>query len=214
MDVQGAIIERLTGKALPEVFRERLFEPPGMIDTAFHTPPEKQHRLATLYFGHKGEPLARSSNPLLPDHEAPPTLASGGGGLVSTATDYARYAQMLLNGGLFGGQRLMSERAVRLQITNHLPDWMLEHRYLAGHQHIRPGFGYGFNGVVFTDPALAGVPVGRGTYHWDGAAGTWFWADPENDLVFVGLIQLLSWSAPPLQVTTQTMMADALIGAA
>jgi len=211
MDVQGAVIERLTGKSLPEVMRERIFAPLGMVDTAFHTPPEKRHRLAALYFGQKDQPLTAMANPLSPDRDAPPSLASGGGGLVSTAQDYARYAQMLLNGGTFGGHRLMSDAAVRLQMTNHLPDWMLEHRYLAGHQHIRPGFGYGFNGVVFTDPALAGVPVGRGTYHWDGAAGTWFWVDPENDLVFVGLIQLLSWSAPPLQVTTQTMMADALV---
>lgn len=211
MDIQGAIIERLSGQSLPDFFRERIFEPLGMTDTAFHIPPEKRARLATLYFGKEGEPLAVMTNPLLPEYDQPPALASGGGGLYSTATDYARYAQMLLNGGAFGGKRLLSEAAVKLQMTNHLPDWMLEHRYLVGQQHIRPGFGYGFNGVVFTDPALAGVPVGRGTYHWDGAAGTWFWVDPENDLVFVGLIQLLSWNAPPLQVTTQTMMAEALV---
>ncbi|MDB5470093.1 MAG: beta-lactamase [Caulobacter sp.] len=210
MDIQGAIIERLSGQSLPDFMRTRIFEPLGMTDTAFHTPPDKRHRLATLYFGRQGEALSPMLNPLLPDHETPPGLASGGGGLVSTASDYARFAQLLLNGGEFGGRRLLSEAAVKLQMTNHLPDWMLEHRYLAGHQHIRPGFGYGFNGVVFTDPDLAGIPVGRGTYHWDGAAGTWFWADPENDLLFVGMVQLLSWASPPLQATTQTMMAQAL----
>ena len=68
------------------------------------------------------------------------------------------------------------------------------------------------NGAVFTDPDAAGVPVGKGAYHWDGAAGTWFWVDPVNDLLYVGLVQLLSETAPPLQKTTQTMMADAIVG--
>jgi CubicO group peptidase (beta-lactamase class C family) len=209
MDVQGAIVERLTGQSLPDFMQARIFGPLGMSDTAFHTPPEKLDRLATLYFGEENG-LAPFANPLLPDHAAPPGLASGGGGLVSTALDYARYAQMLLNGGALDGRRILSAEAVKQQMTNQLPDWMLETRYLAGKQHIRPGFGYGYNGVVFTDPALAGVPVGRGTYHWDGAAGTWFWVDPENDLLFVGMIQLMSWDGPPLQAITQTLMAEAM----
>ena len=87
---------------------------------------------------------------------------------------------------------------------------MLETRFVAGHQKFRPGFGYGYNGVVFTDPGLAGIPVGEGTYHWDGAAGTWFWVDPTNDLLFVGMIQLLSYTAPPLQETTQILMSEAI----
>ncbi|HVT70091.1 MAG TPA: hypothetical protein VHF26_20250 [Trebonia sp.] len=76
--------------------------------------------------------------------------------------------------------------------------------------HFRPGFGFGYNGVVVYDPEAAGLPVGRGTYFWDGAAGTWFWVDPENDLLFVGMIQLFSYAAPPLQALTQVAMAQAL----
>ena len=95
-------------------------------------------------------------------------------------------------------------------MSNHLPQALMDHGFLAGHQRIRPGFGFGFNGVVFTDPALAGVPVGKGTYHWDGAAGTWFWVDPANDLIFVGMTQSLSYTAPPLQAMTQMLMADAV----
>ena len=79
-----------------------------------------------------------------------------------------------------------------------------------GHQPIRPGFGYGFNGAVFTDPALAGSKVGRGTYLWDGAAGTWFWIDPENDLLFVGMIQRLDERCPPIQPMVQTLIGEAL----
>ncbi len=211
MDVQGAIIERLSGQSLPDFMRTRIFEPLGMADTAFYIAPEKKHRLATLYFKAPDTPLtALAVNPVRPDPEAEPKLAMGGGGLFSTALDYARYAQMLLNGGEFGGKRIVSAEGVCEQMTNRLPDELLETRFVAGHQKFRPGFGYGYNGVVFTDPGLAGIPVGEGTYHWDGAAGTWFWVDPTNDLLFVGMIQLLSYTAPPLQETTQILMSEAI----
>jgi len=212
MDVQGAIIERLSGQNLPDFMRERIFEPLGMIDTAFHTPPEKKPRLATLYRSSVSRGLVPlAANPLLPDHAAPPALASGGGGLISTVGDYARFAQMLLNGGEFAGKRIVSGEGLKLMMTNQLSEEMLAQGWGVGKQQIRPGFGYGFNGVVFTDPEAAGIPVGRGTYHWDGAAGTWFWVDPANDLIFVGMVQLLSETAPPLQATTQTLMADAIL---
>jgi CubicO group peptidase (beta-lactamase class C family) len=212
MDVQGAIIERLSGQSLADFMRTRIFEPLGMTDTAFFVPPEKRDRLASLYFKPLDGPLEKlAENPMRPDPESEPGLAMGGGGLFSTALDYARYAQMLLNGGELDGRRIVSAAGVHEQMTNRLPDVLLETRFVAGHQKFRPGFGYGYNGVVFTDPALAGIPVGRGTYHWDGAAGTWFWVDPENDLAFVGMIQLLSYGAPPLQERTQVLMAQAIV---
>ena len=155
--------------------------------------------------------LVAMESPLLPDHEAQPALASGGGGLISTAADYARFAQMLLNGGEFGGARFLKPESVKLMTANHLTEDLMSGAFGVGHQAIRPGFGYAWDGAVFTDPQLAGVPVGKGTYQWDGAAGTWFWVDPVHDLLYVGLVQLLSETAPPLQKTTQTMMADALI---
>ncbi len=213
MDVQGAIVEKLSGQTLPEFMRTRIFEPLGMVDTAFHTPPEKRARRATLYrWSPRQQKLLEAPNILGTDHASPPVIANGGGGLVSTLSDYARFAQMLLNGGELDGKRIVSAAALKQQMTNHLSEEMLETRYGVGHQQIRPGFGYGFNGAVFTDPEKSGVPVGKGTYHWDGAAGTWFWVDPANDLLYVGLIQLLSETAPPLQKTTQTMMADAIVG--
>jgi CubicO group peptidase (beta-lactamase class C family) len=212
MDIQGALIERLSGQALPQFMHDRIFAPLGMTDTAFHTPPEKRHRLATLYRSSKSRGLASVANPLMRDHDRAPALASGGGGLISTAADYARFAQMLLNGGELGGARIISPEATKLQMSNHLPQEMLAAGFGVGHQQIRPGFGYGFDGAVFTDPALAGIPVGEGTYQWDGAAGTWFWVDPKNDVVYVGMIQLLSEASPPLQSNTQTWMAEAIIG--
>ena len=211
MDVQGALIERLTGQSLPDFMQARIFGPLGMTDTAFHTPPEKADRLAALYLKAGDAPLTAIANPLRPDCDAPPALAMGGGGLVSTIGDYARFAQMLLNKGELDGQRIISPQAATLMMSNHLPDALMEKGFVAGHQRIRPGFGFGFNGVVFTDPEAAGVPVGKGTYHWDGAAGTFFWVDPANDLLFVAMTQHLSYTAPPLQALTQALMADAII---
>jgi CubicO group peptidase (beta-lactamase class C family) len=213
MDVQGAIIEQLSGMSLPEFMRTRIFEPLGMVDTAFHTPPEKALRRATLYrWSPTKQALVVSPSLLGGDHEAPPALANGGGGLVSTAHDYARFAQMLLNGGELDGKRIVSAAALQLMMSSALTEEFVAKGWGVGAQQLRPGFSYAFNGAVFTDPSLAGVPVGKGTYHWDGAAGTWFWVDPVHDLLYVGMIQLLSESAPPLQKTTQTMMADAIIG--
>ena len=207
MDVEGAIIERLSGQSLANFLRERIFAPLGMTDTAFYTPPAKADRLAALYLKMGDTPLTQIANPMRPDYDAEPTLAMGGAGLISTIGDYARFAQMLLD----RGGSVMSEAAARLMMTNHLPQSLMDHGFVAGHQRIRPGFGMGVNGVVFTDPDAAGVPVGRGTYHWDGAAGTWFWVDPENDLLFIGMTQFLSYTAPPLQARAQTLLAEALI---
>ncbi|HUZ11454.1 MAG TPA: serine hydrolase domain-containing protein [Caulobacteraceae bacterium] len=209
MDVQGAIVEKLSGQSLPDFYRTRIFEPLGMADTAFHTPPHKKPRLATLYRWTAANGLEPMKNPLARDHESPPALANGGGGLVSTAADYARFAQMLLNGGELHGRRIVGAEALKLQMSNHLSDEIMRGGYGVGLQQIRPGYGHGFDGAVFTDPAAAGVPVGRGTYQWDGAAGTWFWVDPVHDLLYVGLIQRLGENAPALQRITQTMMADA-----
>ena len=182
-----------------------------MVDTAFHTPPEKKPRLATLY--RKGASGLKPAQNLLAggDPETPPAVAVAGGGLVSTAADYARFAQMLLNGGELDGKRIVSAAALKEQMTNHLSDALVNGGFGVGLQQIRPGYGYAWDGSVFYDPDAAGVPVGLGTYQWDGAAGTWFWVDPTNDLLFVGLIQLFSEAAPPLQKISQTMMADAYV---
>jgi CubicO group peptidase (beta-lactamase class C family) len=209
MDVQGAIIEKLSGQSLPDFYRTRIFEPLGMADTAFHTPPEKRARLARLYrWSPRQKRLVEAPNILGADHEAPPALAVGGGGLVSTLADYARFAQMLLNGGELEGRRVVSAAAVKQQMSNHLPEALTRGGFGVGLQQMRPGYGHGFDGAVFYDPAAAGVPVGEGTYQWDGAAGTWFWVDPVRELLFVGLIQRFAEDGEPLQKITQTMMAD------
>jgi len=214
MDVQGAIIEALTGMSLADFMRTRIFEPLKMVDTGFWAPPEKAKRLATLYHvSDKRGLVALEKPPMLGDNLSPPRLASGGGGLVSTLDDYARFAQMLLNLGTLDGVRVISPEAVALMSTNHLPAWMLEAGFGIGAMQIRPGFGYGFNGAVFTDPDAAGLPVGRGTYEWDGAAGTWFWVDWANDLIFVGMIQRFvnAEGYQNAQQLTQKLLAGAIM---
>jgi len=215
MDVQGAIIEAVAGQPLAQFMRERIFEPLGMVDTGFFAPPEKQARLATLYrTSRKHGLVAMERPPMLGDNLSPPAVPSGGGGLVSTVGDYARFAQMLLDRGELNGVRILSADAVAQMSANHLSDALIGGGFGVGHQAIRPGFGHGYNCAVFTVPALAGLPVGKGTFQWDGAAGTWFWVDPENDLIFVGMIQRLSMmldQANP-QKLTQALMAAALVG--
>jgi CubicO group peptidase (beta-lactamase class C family) len=214
MDVQGAIVEALSGQSLQDFMRTRIFEPLQMTDTSFFVPPEKLGRLATLYR------ISRTKG-LVPLEESPVGVdvlkrtrtPSGGGGLASTLGDYARFAQMLLDKGQFDGVRILSPEAVALMTANHLSDGLMNAGFGVGAMAIRPGFGYGFNGAVFTDPVKAGLPVGQGTYEWDGAAGTWFWVDPENDLIFVGMIQRLSMIADltnPQQLT-QKLLAGAIV---
>ena len=211
MDVQGAVIERLTGRSLPDFMREEIFARLRMIDTDFYVPAEKLGRLATLYRHSKSRGLVEAEAMLFGrDAGRIPKIASGGGGLFSTVDDYARFAQMLLGQGELEGERIISAGAASLMCANHLSDEIMSGGYGVGHQQIRPGFGHGFNGAVFTDPARAGSGVGRGTYQWDGAAGTWFWVDPENDLICVGMIQRMDDRSPPCQRLAQAWVAEDL----
>jgi CubicO group peptidase (beta-lactamase class C family) len=192
VDIQGYLVQKLSGMPLADFMRSRIFEPLGMKDTGFYVPKEKWRRLATLYTANKAGELIPFTGPALGlNFSKPPTMPSGGGGLVSTAHDYLRFAQMLLNGGELGGVRILAPPTVRLMSSNHLHANLMTGQFGIGLQQMRPGFGYGYDMAVFTNPSLADNPVGKGTFLWDGAAGTWFWIDPEYDLVFVGMIQRL-----------------------
>jgi CubicO group peptidase (beta-lactamase class C family) len=213
MDLQGAVIERLSGQTLPDFMRTRIFQPLGMVDTDFYVPSDKQSRLATLYHMYGVSELTVLDHPAWRrDGLVIPALALGGAGLYSTLDDYARFALMLLGEGALDGVRVISSAAARLMMSNQLSDALLSAGFVAGVHRFRPGYGYGFNGAVFDDPALARSPVGRGTYQWDGASGVWFWVDPENQIVFVGMIQrMLQEGMAPLQAMTQALVAEACL---
>jgi CubicO group peptidase (beta-lactamase class C family) len=214
VDIQGYLVEKLSGKSLPDFMRERIFEPLGMKDTGFCVPKEKMDRLATLYrVSDKNEwTPASPENDLAPDLSKPPSMPNGGGGLLATAQDYLRFAQMLLNGGQLDGVRLLAPPTVKLMTSNHLPDKLMTGEFGVGLQRMRPGMGFGFDIAVFGDPAQAGDITGKGTFLWDGAAGTWFWIDPADDMTFVGMVQRMGGHGPNMQTFSRAMVFQALVG--
>ena len=214
MDIEGYIVEKLSGQSLPDFDRDHIFIPLGMRDAGFYVPTEKRSRFVTLYTtGPNGELVANNNGGLAPrDYAREPELASGGGGMVSTAEDYYRFATMLLDGGELNGARIIAPSSVKLMTSNHVPAELLTGKFGIGHAVMRPGFGYGYNGAVEFDPAEANLPDGKGTYQWDGAAGTWFWVDPTNDVVFVGMIQrMLGPASPNLEWQSRATVYGALV---
>ena len=139
-------------------------------------------------------------------------MPSGGGGLLATAQDYLRFAQMLLNGGQLDGVRLLAPPTVKLMTSNHLPDRLMTGEFGVGLQRMRPGMGFGFDVAVFSDPAQAVDITGKGTFLWDGAAGTWFWIDPADDMIFVGMVQRMGGHGPNMQTFSRAMVFQALVG--
>jgi CubicO group peptidase (beta-lactamase class C family) len=215
MDIQGYIVEKLSGKTLPEFDREHIFTPLGMKDAGFYVPAEKRNRFSTLYTtGPNGELVVNQRGPggSSSDYAAEPALPSGGGGLVSTAEDYYRFAQMLADGGELNGKRILAPATVKLMSSNHVPRELLTGEFGIGLQVMRPGFGYGYDCAVVFDPPEANLPEGKGTFFWDGAAGTWFWIDPTNDVVFIGMIQrMLGPASPNLEYLSRAVVYQALI---
>lgn len=215
MDIQGYIVEKLSGKTLPEFYRENIFKPLGMKDAGFYVPADKRARFTTLYTtGDNGGivPADRGPGGPVSTYAAEPAMPSGGGGMVSTAEDYFRFAQMLADGGELNGTRILAPATVKLMSSNHLPAELLTGQFGIGLAQMRPGFGYGYDCAVEFDAAEANLPDGKGTFQWDGAAGTWFWIDPTNDVVFVGMIQrLLGPASPPLEYESRAVVYQALV---
>lgn len=191
MDIQGAIVEKLSGQTLPQFMQEHIFKPLDMKDSGFFVPQDKRARFAPNYRATADEQLTpiAAAGTAPEDYAAEPSMASGGGGMVTTAEDYYRFAQMLANKGELDGKRILAPATVALMTSNHLPANLLTGEFSAGQHVMRPGFGYGFNCAVVIDPGTAALSDGKGTFFWDGAAGTWFWVDPTNDIVFVAMIQ-------------------------
>lgn len=194
-DLQALVVERLSGMRFGDFLRARLFEPLGMADTGFHVPADQLHRLAEMYSddGAGGLKVATEAFDMpINDYARPPRFEGGGGGLVSTATDYARFCQMILGKGELDGARILAPATVDLMATNVIPDAVLNTINPLRLLPFNPAFGFGLDFAVTIDPRRLGVAEGRGTLSWGGGGGTWFWIDPENDLVFVGMIQRMA----------------------
>jgi CubicO group peptidase (beta-lactamase class C family) len=194
-DVLGYLVEVLSGQRFDDYLRTQIFEPLGMADTGFTVPADKLGRFAANYVRLPGSTEATiMDDPEDSPYARPKTLFSGGGGLVSTAADYLRFAEMLRRGGELDGKRLLGPRTVAYMTRNHLPDGrdlaslappgaFSETRY--------DGIGFGLGVHVVIDPVRAQVPVSAGEYGWGGLASTAFWVDPAEDLVVVFLTQLV-----------------------
>ncbi len=192
-DIQGYLVEKLSGEPLGQFLQAHIFGPLKMTDTAFTVSPAKVPRLAAAYY------TQRPDGPILEvplhggrgaqDFTQTPPMESGGGGLTSTATDYARFAQMILNKGELDGARILAPATVELMATNVIPRDVLVKSNGTTAARFTEAVGFGLDFMVVKDPRAAGSLVGPGTLSWGGAAGTWFWIDPANDLIFVGMIQ-------------------------
>lgn len=190
VNMQGYIVEKLSGMSLDRFFQQRIFTPLGMTDTQFWVDPAKANRVTPVN--------AYKDGVIVPLEPAPATVTArprflaGSGGLYSTAPDYWRFAQMLLNGGTFNGKRLLKPATVKLMATSVLQPGVMVDLY--GPK--EAGIGFGLDFAVVEDPAAARTPQGKGSFYWGGAFGTWFWIDPVNELIMVGMIQNIRGSTP------------------
>ena len=198
VDIQGYIVEKLTGQTLGQFMSDRIFKPLKMNDTAFYVAAPKAGRLAAVYAFNKELGKIEEADKIfdrpLPTYLTPPSMESGGGGLTSTTMDYARFSQMLLNGGELEGVRILSPATVQLMGTNVIPKSVLVNSNGTSGIRFNEAVGFGLDFMVVMDPRAAGTLEGKGDMSWGGAAGTWFWIDPTNDLIFVGMIQRLGGS--------------------
>jgi len=180
-DVLGRFVEVVSGKSLYAFEKERILDPLGMSDTSFYVTDEaKQGRIA--------EPLADDRSfgvdAAVNDPRVSQKLESGGGGMVSTATDYARFLQMLLDGGTLDGKRILGPKTVAYMTADHLGAGVSGPYYLPG-----PGYGFGLGFAVRRDAGVAPIIGSPGDYTWAGAAGTLFWVDPKEQMFVVFMMQ-------------------------
>jgi CubicO group peptidase (beta-lactamase class C family) len=184
-DILGALIEKVSGDTLEGFLQSRILTPLGMKDTHFYLPESKKDRLAVVYTaGASG--LARAPDPggMVGQGayvQGPRKSYSGGAGLLSTAIDYARFLQMLLNGGELGGARILSRKSVELMTVDHLGE----------RNYGRPGEGFGLGFTVVEDLGTRGVPGSVGEFGWGGAYHSTYWVDPKEQLVVVYFTQLI-----------------------
>jgi CubicO group peptidase (beta-lactamase class C family) len=205
-DVLGRVVEVASGRRLDRYLDEEIFAPLGMDETSFHMRPAFEGRLASVH-GRTAAGLHRvpRSGPETYDPDA--RFFSGGGGLLSTIDDYFRFAQMLLNGGELGKAHIVSRQTVALMTKNQLaPALVPIPRRVAG----QAGYGWGLGMAVLVDSAAEGVPAGKGVYRWNGAANTYFWVDPANDLIGMVWTQYFPYGGLKFDVEFQRLVYQAM----
>lgn len=186
-DVLGHLVSVVSGRPFEEFLRTEIFEPLGMRDTAFFVPDEKLDRFAANYGPGPDGALVLVDSPQTSRYRTPPSFASGAGGLVSTIDDYLQFCEMLRQGGRSGNVRLLSRKSIELMTLNHLTAEERDVPMLTGWF---PGQGFGLGFSVVEAIAPGGTLASVGQFGWGGAAGTYFWVDPAEELVAILMIQL------------------------
>ena len=192
VDIQGYVVEKLSGQPLDVFLSKRIFEPLGMKDTGFWVDPAKKDRITKVHTYGADKKIITAETQGNPTRK--PVFLSGSGGLLSTTEDYFKFAQMLLNGGETKGKRLLKKSTVELMRTNVLEPGVKVDLY--GPNSAQEGVGFGLDFAIVMDPAKAKLPDGKNSFYWGGAFGTWFWIDPTNDLIVVGMMQNQDGSRP------------------
>jgi len=194
-----------------QFIRKNIFEPLQMPDTAFHVPEAKQSRLAACYAFTPKNPMLLFDDPAKSAYLQPPSMVSGGGGAVGTASDYLRFCKMLLNGGTLDGVQILSPKTIALMTLNHLPDGKdlpaLSRSLFSEVTYNGVGFGLGF--AVTIDTARMMLPGSIGDYSWGGAASTYFWIDPKEDLITIFMTQLMPSSTYTIRRELRTLVYSA-----
>jgi CubicO group peptidase (beta-lactamase class C family) len=212
-DILALVVERLSGERFEDFLQRRIFEPLGMVDTAFHVPPEKIHRLADAWA------LDPRKGTILYDRAErsswgqSPTFVSGGGGLVSTIADYHRFCRMLLGRGTLDGVRLVGRKTIELMTVNHLPGGadLTELSRSMFSESIYQGQGFGLGFAINMDPAKAMAPGSPGEYYWGGIFSTYFFVDPVERVSTIFMTQLLPSTSYPVRRQLKTMIYAALV---
>jgi CubicO group peptidase (beta-lactamase class C family) len=211
-DVLGHLVAVISGKPFNEFLRQRVTGPLRMVDTDFHVPPDKIARFAANYTSGADDRLMLIDDPQKSLFGAPRQICSGGGGLVSTATDYMRFCQMMLNKGELDGVRLLGRKTVELMTSNHLRGDMAAMGQPRFSESSYEGTGFGLGFSVMLDPARAQILGTPGEFAWGGAASTAFWIDPAEDMAVIMLTQLMPSSTYPIRRELRVLTYQALIG--
>jgi CubicO group peptidase (beta-lactamase class C family) len=222
-DVVGYLAQKLAGKPLGQVLQERIFDPLKMVDTGFFVREDQRERFTACYSASPDGPMNLQATPTggltLNDDPAnspylkPPTLESGGGGLVSTAADYLRFTTMLVNGGELDGARILAPKTIRLMASNHLPGGkdLTELSRSLFSESTNAGVGFGLGVAVVFDPPKTLVPCSMGEFYWGGAASTAFWVDPVEEVSVVFMTQLMPSTTYPIRRELRTLVYSALM---
>jgi CubicO group peptidase (beta-lactamase class C family) len=212
-DILALVVERLAGESFEDFLQHRVLTPLGMVDTGFHVPPEKIHRLTDAWMLDSERGTIVYDRAEKSSWGEAPTFVSGGGGLVSTTADYHRFCRMLLGRGTLDGIRMVGRKTIDLMTVNHLPGGadLTELSRSMFSEAIYAGQGFGLGFAINMDPARALAPGSAGEYYWGGIFSTYFFVDPAERVSAIFMTQLLPSSSYPVRRQLKTMIYAALI---